>query len=329
MGSKRSIRSILVIMVVLGAVPALAEPQSGGGMCPMIRDLTISSGRRNQGAMRARNCLLFALIAGCNQAQIGMVPEMPDAGPALRVAGTITIGENRMYTGGGQMVYAGAAFAKFDATDQPEKPVATEGGCSVYVAADTAQDPMSMGGAAGQTLDAGAIDIRGGARSIKLLMMAGEYASDVPQSATQLFSDGQTLTIEGAGGADVPAFQLEVSAPNTTTPVSPDFSRGLDLTKAAGLAVEWRTGAASSAFLEVVAGGTDPVSGLDGQVTLSCAANDVSRIDIPAALLAHLPSTTQAMLMITRTSTTTAIVNDARVQVNVESVACTMGRIRE
>jgi hypothetical protein len=236
--------------------------------------------------------------------------ETTDAAPTIQIAGRITVTELWMFEMGQQMASASAGFRMLDG-QPPPTPIAAEGSCAVYDGSlDDGVGPLA----------AGDIAVTGGARDIRFTWSGGSYASDLPQSVSELFGPGQTLTAAGAGGADVGPFQVQAAAPNAMTPTAPNFTAGLDLSVASTFHLEWDPGAAGSIFVEIVSQG----------VTLACAPPNTGSLDIPSSLLTRLPRSSQGgMLMITRSTSEMTTVGGARVELKLESTACTMGRVRD
>jgi hypothetical protein len=127
----------------------------------------------------------------------------------------------------------------------PAPTQTTMGACTATViptAADDAGPPMAVAG-----LNAGTLTVTGTGMPASTMLAYGPVASQqgVPgytaaSGSTQLFAAGDTMTLSGAGGADLPAFaaqslvtptQVLVTAP-ACTGTCPDLDRTQDLTVA-------------------------------------------------------------------------------------------------
>jgi hypothetical protein len=239
-------------------------------------------------------------------------PEADTLPPPPSVQGVIALGEIYMTTMGMWMVGAGADFYGPEDFTVPS-PVETFGACAVYEGA-------SSGGNTGKTLDAGTIAVTGGARDVEMERGAGGYGADVPQTASNLFSDGDALHVEAKGGADVPAFAGDLDAPPALDVNEPCLACGLDVDREADFTLAWEPNEGTDIFLELTA----------GDVVVACGANDTDGgITVPAAALAYLPATFDGgMLMLTRTGRASITAGPAFVSFEAATTACSMGRIR-
>ncbi len=132
-------------------------------------------------------------------------------------------------------------------------------------------------------LSAGAIDVDGALDPISLAFDNG-YPSLSPDAGAPLFGGGETLTASAAGDV-VPAFSLQVTAPEVVTidvPVWPAEQDDLAVTRSAGLHLEW---SGASAGDVVVIFNTQ-----DQATEVSCAFPAAAgTADVPAAALQALP----------------------------------------
>ena len=247
-----------------------------------------------------------------------------DSAREITVSGQVLVTELTMWTMGMQMPSISAAFGPITASPgnvSGSTPIASEGPCGVYYAAPATP--------AAKTLDAGPLTLQGGLHDVHLTTSPKGYAADLPDTAKSIFPPGAKLSLDAAGGSDIGAFHVEVAAPTKLAPTQPDFAAGLNLSVATPFDLAWPKGTSGSIFVEVVAQGTDPVTGKAASVTVSCAAADDGKLRIPASLLAHLPRTSNGMIMLTRFTSATTTVGNAQVELHVESTACSMGSIRD
>ena len=128
----------------------------------------------------------------------------------------------------------------------------TVGDC--LVSACTISDVGDAGAAppAATALDAGTLTIMGAGASKATLVFGTVSPSSMQKgypsvaADTQFFSGGDSISVVGAGGADLPAFKAQmVIAPNDLTLTAPDCSAGCpDLDRTQDLAVTWTGGGA-------------------------------------------------------------------------------------
>jgi len=113
----------------------------------------------------------------------------------------------------------------------------TDGPCQIEICAAGTANPRPV---------AGDISITGGALALTSSAASGGRYADV--TGTQdLWTGGETLRFQ-APGADVPAFDVSVSAPGNVTPTAPNPNlASIDLTRGQPLALSWNGGATAGA----------------------------------------------------------------------------------
>ena len=165
--------------------------------------------------------------------------------------------------------------------------VVTEGPCVV-----TSCTP-SDGGVASPAPTAGVIDVAGGVEPVQLTP-GGDGKYTAVQGTKSLFDGGEVLTYTAAG-ADVPAFQDTVKAPEQITvslpaPVTPPAK--LVVSHSSDLKMAWTGGGQSPVKVMIAVGST----------SLGCTFDVASGAgSIPAAALAHLPAGTGGFSLSTQT----------------------------
>ncbi len=223
-----------------------------------------------------RKLVLVCLIAACGSsdpnAGDAAVPDTPVADtpvadtPAVARHGLIQVTQGD--TGTGNTGQVGAGFIM--GADVMGPVVATDGPCSLYGSTE-----------APATLDAGTIMISGTISPITLTPSGSplkyQAASAVPYP---IFSAGSTITIAGAGGAEIPAFNGTVSAPADVA----GFTKPTSLSRA-GYTATWTAGSGPGMWILL--------AGLDASfngVAMICRVPDTGSFAIPASTFALLPA---------------------------------------
>ncbi len=184
----------------------------------------------------------------------GAGPSGASGAAGANAQGTIDLTQGQVSTAFNYAVEGG--FARFPSTPQPANGIvctaSTIGPCLVSACTISgAADPGLPTGIA--TLNAGTLTITG-AGTAKAALVFGTVAPNSNQPGyagvsgdTQFFSGGDSITVMGAGGADLPAFVAQtVIAPNDVVLTAP-LCAGLvcaDLDRAQDLAVAWTGGGA-------------------------------------------------------------------------------------
>lgn len=175
----------------------------------------------------------------------------------------------------------------------------TVGGCTVSQCGNgTGNDG---GGAAAAS--AGTIDVSGASKPLQLVPNGTTY--DSATSQTKLLSGGEQLDVK-ASGAEVPAFDLKVTAPTyvtVTTPVFPTSGK-LTVDRSKALALAWSGGTIGNVTAVVGA------NSASGSVSVLCQFPAATgSASIPAAALGNLPSSpTSASMAVQVTNGTTTVV---------------------
>lgn len=169
-------------------------------------------------------------------------------------------------------VSAGSRFVRFPEGDA--EPMATAGGCRIYLGNDHTRPP--------DPLDAGAITVTGGERDLHFTRLPnGMYTVDIPATPTRLFRAGQVLHVASPGGADIPAFAQDMPAPARITVSSPNVTRQAVVERARDFMVTWTGTSGSQLHLEFKA----------GSVSVACTVVDTDgQFTFPPAALAYLPA---------------------------------------
>jgi len=191
----------------------------------------------------------------------------------------------------------------------------TDGACTISVCTTGGGD---AGGAA-VAASAGTIQVTGGSKPVQLVPSGTTYTAVTGQ--TTLWSGGEQLEAVG-GGAEVPAFDLKVTAPGyvtVTTPTWPAAGGKVPITRAQPFAVAWTGGGAGN----VVVG----ISGIAGaqSTSLSCSfAPSGGSGTVPASALAKLPaSPTSASVSINASNATETVVSGWSLRVTAMTFAKT------
>lgn len=129
---------------------------------------------------------------------------------------------------------------------------------------------------------AGAVTITGGLREVTLEPdAADEYAFD-NNGMSELFTGGETLTVTAEGG-DVPAFQLEATAPSVVTLSAPELMPLMVVDRSADLDFAWTGGEAGNVV--AVVGITRPDRVTNVICTFEASSGSGT---IPASMLSNL-----------------------------------------
>ena len=191
----------------------------------------------------------------------------------------------------------------------------TDGPCSISAC-------TSGGGDAGGSpvsASAGTIQVTGGSKPVQLTPSGSTYTAVSGQ--TTLWSGGEQLEAIGAG-AEVPAFDLKVTAPGyvtITVPTWPAAGGKVPITRTQPFAVAWTGGGAGNVVV-----GISATSGAQS-TTLSCSfpASGGSGT-VPATALGKLPAAAPtAGISITGSNVTEAVVSGWALRVNALTLAKT------
>ncbi len=185
------------------------------------------------------------------------------------------------------------------------------GPCTVAPAGDACtitQCTAGSGGDAGApvAVSAGAITITGGTTPVNLTPNGSGY--DAVNGKTTLWNGGEELHAVAAG-ADVPAFDVKLTAPSyvtITAPVFPSQGGSVAIVRSQGLNVAWTGGAAGDVRVTVYGGSAQQT------VTVTCnfpAAGGSGTLS--ASLLGNLPAggTTNGITMQVVSETNTVVSN--------------------
>jgi hypothetical protein len=189
----------------------------------------------------------------------------------------------------------------------------TDGACTISACTSGGSD--AGGGAVAAS--AGTIQITGGNKPVQLAPSGTTYTAVTGQTA--FWNGGEQLDVVGAG-AEVPAFDLKVTAPGiitVTTPVWPAAGGKVPITRASAFPVAW-TGAGAGNVVVAISGTAGSQS-----TSVSCkfTASGGSG-SVPASALALLPaSPTSAAISITASNATESVVSGWSLQVNAMTLA--------
>jgi hypothetical protein len=222
-----------------------------------------------------RKLVVVCLVAACGSSDPmssdAAVPDTPAADTPADTAAAARHGIVQVTqgdTGTGNTGQVGAGFIM--GADIMGPVMATDGPCTSY---------GSMASPA--TLDAGTIMISGTLSPVTLTPSGSplEYqaGSAVPYP---LFSEGSTITITGAGGADIPAFNGTVTAPADVA----GFTKPTSLSRA-GYTVTWTAGSGPGMWVLLVA-----IDASFNGVPVICRVPDTGSFAIPASTFALLPA---------------------------------------
>lgn len=135
--------------------------------------------------------------------------------------------------------------------------------------------------------------------------MTYRHSRPVPDPA---FVDGTTITVEGKGGADVPAFTASVTAPAPLTGYTPPSSLSRS-----GYTATWTP--VSGAEMLIIIGAVSSRA-REGVIVL-CRVADTGTFTVPASTLALIPSFfDQAIVVVARIAETVQIAGDIRVMID-------------
>ena len=221
-----------------------------------------------------RKLLVVCMVAACGSSN----PKSTDAstadGPADSAAGDAPAARSggvqivQGFNGASNAAQASAGFGIGTSLFGPS--IGTDGPCTAYNGA----------GAAMATLDAGAITVSGTLSPITLSVSGTpakyQTAAQVPDP---VFSAGATITIAGAGGPDIPAFNGTLTAPADVAGFTPPSSLSR-----AGYTATWTAGSGPGMWVMVV--GTDQST---STTLVICRVPDNGSFAIPASTFALLP----------------------------------------
>lgn len=142
--------------------------------------------------------------------------------------------------------------------------------------------------------NAGSISLTGGVRDVTLNVLGdGTYDWAATYSTTSLlFGGGETITIDAAGSADIPAFTHALVAPSTLQLVSPDLSNPT-VSKATDLALTWTGASTGEAVVSITTNvGGSPVIATSLSCRFAVAAGTGV---VPADLLQRLSDTSEGL----------------------------------
>jgi len=190
----------------------------------------------------------------------------------------------------------------------------TDGACTISACTSGGAD--AGGGAVAAS--AGTIQITGGSKPVQLLPSGTTYTAVTGQTA--FWNGGEQLDVVGAG-AEVPAFNLKVTAPgliSVTSPVWPSAGGKVPITRAQAFPVAWTGGGAGNVVVAI----SGTAGSLSTSVSCSFTASGGSG-SVPASALALLPaSPTSAAISITASNATESVVSGWSLRVN----AMTLGK---
>ena len=198
---------------------------------------------------------------------------------------------------------ATGADAAFGSPSTWGKILASDGPCTIY---RHAPEPG---------LSVGTIEITGTATPITLAEVHAPTRTTYRRSASGArtsFSGSAPLTVQAAGGSDVPAFSASVIAPETFAGYTAPRSLPLD-----GYTARWTPGPGPE--IRIVVGALDGWT--PGGTVVVCSVPDTGSFTVPASTLQWIPPGDQAVLMVGRVAETVQIVGDTRVVVDAYSYA--------
>ncbi len=179
-------------------------------------------------------------------------------------------------------------------------PSVEDSGCSLTTIGSCLVVSCSSGSVDDSTsLDAGQLSFTSSSGATAMLSLSGtsSYAS---QSSGSFFAPGDTVTVTGAGGADLPAFApVSLVAPDAATLLTPACSAGscpgFDRTQ--DLTLTWS--GQGTGLLEINLGGTTQAQAATCSFDLSAGTGTV-----PAPVLAVVPSSAALTLTVQAVSST-------------------------
>jgi hypothetical protein len=183
-------------------------------------------------------------------------------------------------------IIGGAAAATFGVragTDPCQST--TMGACQLFACAPMSGTNPQM---PPNLLNAGSVTITGLAINIPLMYSAPPGAYVSASYMGYLWTSSRPATVTVTGSADVPAFTLNVTAPNPISVTSPAASNSTyTISRGSALAVTWTGGVEGMVTVSVSSG-----TAATGQVMISCSVDAATgTVTVPAAFMAKLGAT--------------------------------------
>jgi hypothetical protein len=243
----------------------------------------------------------------------GPTPDTGPAGDANVPAGATRVSYVSAYNyAAGTVESSSVTAGLYDIESGLTSSIETMGACEVETTS------FGMAGGLPDYADAGAITIGGGLQTVVLANGPGGYMAFTSEAA--LWAGGETLTVSGAG-AEIPAFEAMITAPQHLEITAPLYTLGmpLDVDRASDLTLTW-TGT-SAGQLRVRFSGPQELP--MPQITVTCHFDPAAgTATIPAAALSQIePAGTGTVSVDTVSSTEVTVAGWGIVRVSANTPA--------